>query len=406
VSLAMNEKRLIIWGLLFTILMLFSWGCQEKETPTPEPTFTATLLPTPTVYLTPTPTPFQPPRYPEGHTLTGDLVQIAWFYKPPANGDVSQVASLFDTFILTKKDEAVRDQLRDLGVTAPILQYVRFDAIMDPGDCESEPWGNQVAYKAGDFCRISEQHPDWFLLDQKGNRIKDDEGFVYMDPGSQGWRDFWLERVKTIQSELGWYGVFLDNVEASLEKHEDRELREYPHEAAFLDEIEAFLDFLREGYFGPTGRPLFANIISLEDEGIWFRYVDYLDGAMYEAWAVGWRDRYLSVRDWEEQLETAEKSQEMGKKVILISQGSQEDAARQQFSFASYLLISEGNASFRYSRSNNHQQIWWYDNYDIDLGRPLGPRYQKGELWKRDFSQGQVIVDPDSYQAKIELYGE
>jgi len=337
------------------------------------------------------------------YVFSGELTQLIWFYKPPDNGDLATVAENFDAFILTHKDESERDELESLGVTVPILQYLRFDGIMDPGSCDTTPWGNQVAYKKGEFCQISEEHPDWFLLDQNGERIYDSEGFAFMDPGNQEWRQFFLNRAIYFQENLGWEGVFLDNVEASLDKHEGKTLQQYPTLASYQDAVEGFLAYLSQSHFQPQGIPLYANIIELNEHDVWFRYLNYLDGAMVEAWAVGWRNDYRWPDRWNEHLDLAERTQALGKEIILISQGYPEKTNRQRFAFASYLLISEGNAYFRYSLADNHQQIWLYPNYELDLGVPLGPRYQDGNEWKRDFSNGTVSLNPAKHTATINL---
>ncbi len=340
----------------------------------------------------------------ENYPFSGPVTQIVWFYKPPENGDLETVAQNFDVFILTHKDEAERDQLRDLGVTAPMLQYLRFDAIMDPGDCNATPWGNQVAYQPGDFCAISTQHPDWFLLDSGGNRIIDGENFVYMDPGNLEWQAYFLQRTAAMQESFGWDGVFLDNVEASLEKHSRAGgTQTYASDAKFQSAVLNFLKYLYNGYFQVNNRPLYANIISLKDPDTWFEYLNALDGAMVEAWAVDWKDGYRWPDRWEEHLQIAEQTQAMGKHAILIAQGEQNNPIRQQFAYASYLLITEGNASFRYSLANNHGKIWLYPNYQYDLGNPLGPRYPEGKTWRRDFENGAVIVDPQQNTSQIIL---
>jgi hypothetical protein len=87
--------------------------------------------------------------------------------------------------------------------------------------------------------------------------------------------------------------------------------------------------------------------------------------------------------------------------MILVAPGSQADANRQNFAFASYLLISNGKAAFRYSNSDIYREVWLYNNYQVDLGTPLGPRYQSGSLWRRDFTKGFVTVDPISHAATI-----
>ncbi|HEX8680772.1 MAG TPA: putative glycoside hydrolase, partial [Ardenticatenaceae bacterium] len=156
-------------------------------------------------------------------TVSGSPVRLAWFYKPPTDGNLQTVQQNFHTFILTKNDEAARDALRAGGVTAPITQYLMAMAIHDPGSCTAQPWRNQVADRPGDFCTISAEHADWFLLDANGNRVVDPYGgerFYMMDPANPGWQAFWMERVRHSQEQLGWTGVFLDNVEASLAKRQ------------------------------------------------------------------------------------------------------------------------------------------------------------------------------------------
>ncbi len=335
--------------------------------------------------------------------VTDRIVNIAYFYKPPTNSDATTLAKNFSTYILTRADETFRDQLIANGVQSPILQYVRFEAIMDPGSCSAQPWRNQVAYKIGDFCSISNDHPDWFLLNSNGNRIVVDGNFYLMDPGNQEWREFWLSRTQESQEGLGWYGVFLDNVEASLYKVNrlGGVLAKYPDDASYQAAIQGFLQFLYTSYFQPQGRPLLANIISLDDTAVWFKYLQYLDGAMDEGWAVDWKSGYLSVSEWNDALTRAEKTQAMGKYALLISQGDQANTNRQNFSFASYLLISNGRASFRYTNHSNYESVWLYPNYNIDLGSPLAPRYQQGNMWRRDFTKGSVIVDPVNHTAEI-----
>lgn len=335
--------------------------------------------------------------------VTGKLVNIAYFYKPPQNANAATLAQNISTFILTRADETFRDELKANGVTAPIMQYVRFEAIQNPGSCTVQPFRNQVAYKIGDFCSISKNHPDWFLLDNNGNRIVVDGNYYYMDPGNQEWREFWLNRTIESQEQLGWYGVFLDNVEAGLSKviRSGGIPAKYPDDASYRVAVLDFLKYLYPTYFKPQNRPLFANIISLGDPAVWNNYLQYLDGAMDEAWAVDWRNGYISVSDWNEQLARAEQTQNLGKFALLVSQGSETDTNRQKFAFASYLLISAGKASFRYTNYDNYEKVWLYPNYQIDLGQPLGPRYRQGNLWRRDFSKGSVIVDPVNHSASI-----
>ncbi len=343
-----------------------------------------------------------------------DTIKLAWFYRPPVIHTEDEEVALdsliqnFDTFILTKNDEPHRDKLREQGVDAPFLQYLALDVIIDPRSCTRQPWRNQVADEPGDFCYIDEHHPDWFLLGKDGERMYREVGdgmrSVVMDPGHPGWRAFWLERARLSQETLGWDGVFLDNVEANLTKRKRRGIlpADYPTDASYQAAVEGFLAYLYSEYFKPEGRPLYANVIEVDEPEVWFRYLRYLDGGMIEGWAVDWSNHYLKPSVWEEHLRRAEQTQQQGKHAILVAQGSKEDQRRQTFAYASYLLITNGRASFRYTHSEEYDEPWLYDNYDLELGEPLGPRYLEGYgIWKRDFSNGSVQVDFLSHSATI-----
>jgi len=328
---------------------------------------------------------------------------FAWFYKPPANNELSSLPGKFDFYILTHRDEEERDTLRALGVETPIPNYLLFAAIQDPGDCEKRPWGNQVAYLAGDFCRISAEHPNWFLLDVFGNRIKSNSNFYSMDMGNPEFQAFWVERARDLQVHYGWNGVFLDNVEASLSEHilEGAVPAKYPTDKSLQAAVVSFLSFIQKQGIGP----LYANIIALKDREIWLNYLSYLDGAMLENYAVDWKGKELSYSDWVTEQNMLLVSQDMGKELILVAQGEREDFQRQQFAYASYLLVNEGHSYFRYALNHDeYDTIWWYDNYDFTLGVAPGPAYNEGRVWIRDFENGQVRVYPDEVRADIILF--
>ncbi len=335
--------------------------------------------------------------------LSGKFIRLAWFYKPPSDGQLDPLVKYFDFFVLTHKDEPARDWLLANGVTSPILQYILFTEIMDPGECVTNPYGNQVAYKTGDFCEINKQHPDWFLLDQKGNRIKSGSGNNYMDPGNPGYREFWLERAREMHEQFGWNDVFIDNLEASRRKFTDQGIipANYPTDASYQIAVEGFLAFLRKNYFQPSGRPMSGNIVSVNDDNIWLNYLQYLDAAMIESFATSWSEGYRSPLDWERQMSLIESALEKGKTMILVAQGEQTDTDLQQFAFSSYLLIANGNAIFRYSNSDSYREVWIYDDYKLDLGIPLGPRKLQGLIWRRDFTHGYVSVNPWTHSSQI-----
>jgi hypothetical protein len=293
-----------------------------------------------------------------------------------------------------------------LGARGPILQYILFESIQAVDPCTAKPKLNQAAYLPGDYCMISEQYPDWFLLDTEGKRILVEDGDTesyLMDPANPGWHSFFLDRIKRIQAEPDWDGVFLDNVPVTLAfREQSKHLpAAYPDDASYQAAVQGFLKYLYENYFQPNNKLLFANLVSRKDDAVWVSQLNYLDGAMYEGWAIDWPEGYRPVDTWEKQMALAEQTQKMGKPIVIVSQGKQEDRELQNFAFASYLLINDGNAFFRYANSDNYADVWLYENYTYDLGEPLGPRYQDGQAWRREFSKGNVLVDPKTHHVEI-----
>ena len=164
------------------LLFVFLNGCGPIASTVERPTETVTAT------VSPSPQPSSPNNLVE--------TQLAWFYKPPLDEDeFFMLAHEFDFFILTRGDEIERDQLLMLGARQPILQYLRFDTIHALEDCEARPRRNQAAYRGGDYCAISRDHPDWFLLNREGERIYqlfEDQTYVMMDREAQvGALSFW-----------------------------------------------------------------------------------------------------------------------------------------------------------------------------------------------------------------------
>jgi len=400
-------------AILIVLLLLISGCLLETSQQPPQPSQQATEQPIrktsipsikPTVADATVPHPtLQPPTPVVNYGNDYRAIQLAWFYNSPSNSDLAAVAQTYSRFILTHGDENIRDTMKLAGIKTPILQYLYLAAIKNPGSCTSGPSPDQVATERGDYCQILQQHPDWFLKSASGEIIDKHNGSVLMDPSNQGWRDFWLQRARVFMEQYGWDGVFLDNVEASIYKPYEYGSDPDPSltDASYVDMIEDNLRFLYTGYFHPNNRPLYANIIAVKDPSVWLRYMQYLDGAMLEDFAVGWNDEYRDPQEWQMQLDLAEKTQAMGKTIILVSQGEQSDTARQVFSLASYLLVNNGNAYFRYINGSSYNHNWYYDNYSYNLGVPLGPYQSDGQTWSRDFTNGQVWVNPYSHAAEI-----
>lgn len=382
---------------LFSSLLLSA--CQEIRSTPAVPTESVS-----TVVATPVP--------PSGPTLTpipmADIEpKLVWFYKPPDDGDLQRIADNFEYAIMSNGDEKERDEIRKLGYTGPILQYLRFEVIHDPGSCTRQPRKNNVGNRVGDYCKLIREHPDWFLRDKDGDLFVNPyngEDYVMTDPGNKFFRAFWLERAMEVQRQGGWDGIFLDNVEVTyrLRQEKDELPAQYPDEASYQAAVQGFLKEI-QAKLKSENKVLFANLIGRRDDANWTVYLNHLDGVMHEGWSIDWPTGYRSVETWEKHMKLAEDTQAIGKTIILISQGKIDQENLQEFAYASYLLVVQGNAYFRYARSGNYTEAWLYPNYELDLGQPLGKRYKKGDTWRREFAHGIVEVNPKTHKVSIRL---
>jgi hypothetical protein len=433
-----------LYRILITLFLILITSCARAEisptprstmaltpillTNTPEPsvTYTASPVPTPSPTFTPTmelstytPTPTSTAmpslatRMLTVMTVTGratveapqsayDPVSLAWFYIQPSGGvPCSNLVPMFNFFIGTKGRETCRDTVRSLGRDFGLM-YLRFDGIQDldrafdnpDATCTRTPFGNQVAYKRGDVCQLREIAQDWALRRPDGSLIRTAGDFIMMDPANLSWRAYFIERAMEMQTIYGWNGLFLDNVSASM-NNVGLPLRDYPDDLAYQNAIADFLATIRLAF---DDRPVWGNMIFQTTSSVWYRYGEHLDGQMEESAFLNWSSGYLSATQWRNQLTRIETTIASGVDVILVSQGARIDNARQQFAFASYLLIAAPGIHWRYSQDGaGYSEIWDYNNYALArrLGRPLTDRYVLPDgSWERRFEYGVVTANP------------
>lgn len=351
--------------------------------------------------------------------------QLAYFHIAPTDGESPATLAERAGFItLTHGDETYRDELRATGYVGLVLQFIVASEVNGPGpyrnsndscDASFKPLRNGVAREVGEFCAEVHPNEDWFLHNGAGERLYDQVGstgvWYHMNPASEGWRTYAIQKMMRDLSgpdALGYDGIFLDNLELSRVKatqqltNADGTIRELPSEDAFQ---KAWLGYLAAvaSAVRPSGQ-LWANMVSDPNTGEgWNPYLEYLDGAMFPAFATGYDG--LSVPKWTNNLVQAEAVLAAGKGVVAVGVGSRDDFDKQMFALASYLLVSDLRQTFfRYVSNENpidFSSFWLYPNYDVTLGDPLGPRHKDGTTWRRDFECGFVTVTPLTRSSEI-----
>ena len=81
---------------------------------------------------------------------------------------------------------------------------------------------------------------------------------------------------------------------------------------------------------------------------------------------------------------------------------SESDYRAMRFGLASALM---GDGYYSFDAKGYHGDTWWYDEYEVDLGMPLGGASQVGGIWRRDFEGGVVLVNPGSSPTEVDLGG-
>jgi hypothetical protein len=234
-----------------------------------------------------------------------------------------------------------------------------------------------------------------------------------MNPGAPGWRAYVAALARAEIASQGYSGIFLDNVDLSLyrgraqEANSDGTVAEYASDASYRQAVSGFLRAIRVEV---GALPLWANLTHGTDApGEWDTYLPEIDGVMHEAFVAGWDGELATPETWDVQIRQAEAILLAGKGLMAVAQGERDEVSRMRFALATYLLIAEHGASFRYadgsggeSTSPDYYQLWTYEEYGLDLGPARGPRYQAGKVWRRDFACGSVAVHVEEQRGTIE----
>jgi hypothetical protein len=230
------------------------------------------------------------------------------------------------------------------------------------------------------------------------------------DANGKKWNDYLPEFVaREILSQSYWDGVFYDNAWASaswLPSAGDIDLN---HDGQ--SESTIVLDQKwREGMskiFRRT-RELAPGKLVVGNGGK--EYYNYLNGIAIEHfhradWASALRD-YFSI------LKNSQPPSTTILNCNTENTGRQDDYAKMRFCLASALL-GDGYFSFDYG-DQAHNQLWWYDEYGVFLGRPLNSAYNvlngstkiSAGVWRRDFQNGIVLLNSSSAIKTVNLNEE
>jgi hypothetical protein len=270
------------------------------------------------------------------------------------------------------------------------------------------------------YCWAGVNRPGWFLSDTSGKRIEfcDYPGLWLMDVGDPGYEQQWLANVSADAKAKGFDGVFIDDVNQTSAGHLcDRTIAKYPSESSFSAAMTSFMARVGPGL---TSRGLLAlpNIMIRnwwEQSGLdlWDTWVSYSSGAVqeyYTKWnsdSSGWfTDDGGWHNDWSYRQAFLQRTQAAGKIFLGLTYAPAADARSQRYARASFLADWDGGPSaLAFEPTNPEQQDPYQATWTADLGAPLGASYQVGLVWRRNFVDGVIVVNPSTTQQTVSLGG-
>jgi hypothetical protein len=327
--------------------------------------------------------------------------------------DLSYLAQNSDLLIMHESLAGAISHLRQVNPDIKLFLY-KFSGLTND---------SSIGHSAAGFDFVHNSHKEWFLLDRSGIMLTDQYSdfsrihSFFMDPGSQGWRQFSVESY--LASSSGWDGVFLDVVELEINQISDNGMLEYKGDMDYQSALKAYL-YYAHSLFSSANKIFLINGASLinqdpyyvDGEGYWQEFLNLTDGGLEEAFANKYsfsgRPVWQPKERWLNQLDALDYAGKNKKVYIAFSHNRNLNKNDSFYSYCSYLLAANEYSYFydiavpKYRIASIRASIDFdYSMYALDLGRPLGSRYEHDSLWLRKYESGLVVVNPDDSIASL-----
>ena len=263
------------------------------------------------------------------------------------------------------------------------------------------------------------RHPrHWYARDREGGKITSVRfGNYLMDPTRPGWIDDVVARCRSALGRSDYDGCFLDSLGAAalqrsyvtglpVSRFTGEVWRSEPY-------LEATSRLARQVKRRIAPRPVVANGVGsgqayLDGPGAG-TLPDAVDGAMVELFVREPRAdlaKYRSVTDWRKDVDMLVDAGRTGRVLLCITKawapGAQDQKDRlHRFAFGTFLLGTNGRSFFSFLSGRNvsrRSPLW-----ELPLGSPEEPYAIEGGLFRRRFTGGWVIVNPEDRWLELAL---
>jgi hypothetical protein len=360
--------------------------------------------------------------YPEAapaHPRAGKHRTMGFANFEPTEAELEKLAAHYDVFYLSAAASHRIPVIKRVNPRAKVLMYfagslTRGAKLHDAGsvDEENTDW-------------ILRNHSDWLLKDKQGRPVTGKSWSVkyWADPGNEEWQAFFTRKLNAAleKSEGLWDGVILDEFLTGYASTAADWAGGGPAQVKYTTDRawqEAQLVFLR--YVAPRVTvPLVPNVepVVLNPTSAGFRPEFFTEvqriagGAEAEVFVFHRPDAggFLGREMVEVYLERARRTPP-GKMMFLNSAtaaGFSGNSDLTLFSYFTYLLVAGPEREIYWTCKEGDSEIphFWYREFDLDLGPPREEMQSVGDLWKRDFANATVVVNPAPKPAAYSFEG-
>ncbi len=325
-----------------------------------------------------------------------------------ADYEVSELAK-WDVLILDMEvQENSRNNLkkiRELNPNIIILAYITSQEAN--ADIYDSPWSYNASLRKKLLNGIDN---GWWLRDKNNKRVSFWEG-TYMLNLSEGaklsssgkkWNDYLPEFVsREIISTGLWDGLMYDNIWGDLAWVKEGIDIDNDGQVKSTTEINNKWALGTKRMLNNTRELIGPNYLILGNGKVYSDYQSFLNGVMLEGFPAPWEGGGV----WSNIIRTYSDIKKLNNTpnitIINSGLGNNQNYQAMRFGLTSTLMENHGYFSFDFGTSD-HGQIWWYDEYNVNLGRAKTSAYNlldkdnysyKNGLWRRDFAEGIVLVN-------------
>ncbi|HNX11031.1 MAG TPA: putative glycoside hydrolase [bacterium] len=301
------------------------------------------------------------------------------------------------------------ERIRSLNPDIIILAYITSEEAN--ADIYNSEWQMNATLRK----RLVDQvESSYWLKDGSGQRISFWPGtYMFNLSANTGFNQFLPRFVsENIYSTGLWDGIYYDNlwgdvtwVKGDIDINNDgRTESAATVNSQWANGVKSMLDLSRR---------LMGNDVILMGNGlIYDGYQPYLNGMLMENFPSPWENGGTWSGSMKSYYRIAKYNRTPQLAVINSYSGDRNNFQKMRFALTSAMLRDGGYFSYDYNNTD-HGQLWWYDEYDVDLGRALYPAYNlldrendtfKPGLWRKDFENGLVLVNSTN-QAQRYVFG-